>query len=62
MNLLIHRNRVGLSQKDIAELIGVSQSYYSQVESGNRNPSYSFLKKFRIVFPKTEIGEVFFNQ
>lgn len=32
--LRIHRNHLGLSQKDAAELIGVSRQYYSSLESG----------------------------
>ncbi len=52
------RNEKGLSQKDLAELIGTKQSAISRLESGNYNPSLDFLsklahalgKEFHVVF------------
>ena len=52
------RNEKGLSQKDLAELIGTKQSAISRLESGNYNPSLEFLtklahalgKEFHVVF------------
>lgn len=35
----------GLSQKQLAELIGTKQSAISRLESGNSNPSVEFLSK-----------------
>jgi len=34
------RRRAGLTQSDIALTLGVSRSYYSQIECGAKNPSY----------------------
>ncbi len=39
------RNEQGLSQKDLAELIGTKQSAISRLESGNYNPSLDFLSR-----------------
>jgi DNA-binding XRE family transcriptional regulator len=39
------RNQMGISQKDLAELIGTKQSAISRLESGNYNPSIEFLDK-----------------
>lgn len=54
------RERLGLNQKEMAERIGVSASYYYKVESGSQNPSYVFLKKLKKVFPNIIIDKVFF--
>ena len=37
--------RKGLSQKDVAEKIGVAKSTYSLYESGNREPNVETIKK-----------------
>ena len=39
------RNQMGISQKDLAELVGTKQSAISRLESGNYNPSIEFLDK-----------------
>lgn len=44
-NLKIARERKGMSQKDIAEGIGVAKSTYSLYESGNREPNVQTIKK-----------------
>lgn len=44
-NLKIARERKGLSQKDIADGIGVAKSTYSLYESGNREPNVQTIKK-----------------
>jgi len=45
-NIKIIRAGTGLKQKKLAKLLGVSPSYFSQVESGKRNPSFAFIKSF----------------
>lgn len=44
-NLKLARERKGLSQKDVAEKIGVAKSTYSLYESGNREPNVQTIKK-----------------
>lgn len=44
-NLRIARERKGISQKDMAENIGVAKSTYSLYESGNREPGVPIIKK-----------------
>lgn len=39
------RTSSGLKQKEIAERLGVTSNYISLVESGNREPSVSLLKR-----------------
>ena len=44
-NLKTARERKGISQKDMAEIIGVAKSTYSLYESGNREPNVQTIKK-----------------
>ena len=39
------RNQLGMSQKELAELVGTKQSAISRLESGSYNPSIEFLGK-----------------
>lgn len=39
------RNELNLTQKELADRIGIKQSNISRLESGNYNPSLNFLKK-----------------
>ena len=38
-----HRERLGLEQADLARRCGISQSFLSRIESGQRNPSPRFM-------------------
>lgn len=62
MTLKEFRRKKGLDQSSIAKIIGVSVSYYSKVETGYRNPSYDFLKKFKEGFPNVSIDKIFFKK
>ena len=44
-NLKFARERKVISQKDLAEIIGVAKSTYSLYESGNREPNVQTIKK-----------------
>lgn len=44
-NLKNARERKGMSQKDVAEEIGVAKSTYSLYESGNREPNVQTIKR-----------------
>ena len=44
-NLKEARLKSGLSQKDVAENIGVAKTTYSLYESGNREPNVNTIKK-----------------
>lgn len=44
------RNRKNLTQKELAEKLGVSRSYIAKLESGERcNPSTSLMRKIKEV-------------
>ena len=48
-NLRNARIKTGLSQKDVAEKIGVAKSTYSLYESGKREPNVDTIKKLSYV-------------
>ncbi|MCG8485168.1 MAG: helix-turn-helix transcriptional regulator [Clostridia bacterium] len=43
--ILKARSELNLTQKELAERIGIKQSNISRLENGNYNPSLDFLKK-----------------
>jgi len=45
----------------MAKKLDVSESYYQKVESGERNPSYNFIRKFKDKFSDANVGEIFFE-
>jgi len=48
------RRRAGLTQSDIALTLGVSRSYYSQIECGAKNPSYRIVLAIKMALHETE--------
>ena len=44
-NIIRARSELKLTQKELADRIGVKQNNISRLERGNYNPSLSFLKK-----------------
>ena len=40
----------GLTQKDVAEMLGISTSHYACIEQGTHNPSTKLIKTFCKVF------------
>ena len=44
-NLKASREKRGMTQKEVADIIGVAKSTYSLYESGNREPSVQTIKK-----------------
>ncbi len=45
LNLAKRRKEKGLTAKKMAELVGITQSGYTHIELGNRNPSVTVAKK-----------------
>ena len=44
------RTSKGLTQKDVAEMLGISTSHYACIEQGSHNPSTKLIKTFCKVF------------
>lgn len=49
-----------MTQRQMASKIGVSLSYYRKIEQGESNPSYQFMKKLKVAFPKASVDKLFF--
>ena len=43
--LIISRNKKGMSQRNLAKKIGITQSSLARFETGGTNPTLSFLQK-----------------
>lgn len=43
--LIVSRNTKGMSQRKLAQKIGVTQSALARFETGNTNPTLSFIQK-----------------
>lgn len=52
-NMKIARKRKKMSQKDVAEIIGVAKSSFSLYESGNREPNIETIRKIAAVLDVT---------
>ncbi len=48
--LQILRNSMNITYKNMAELLGVSKTYYWQIENGKRRLTYEFAKKIASIF------------
>lgn len=59
-NLLVFREGKGITQKEMAELLGVSLSYYQKIEGGFKTPSYNFIWRFKELYPKENL-DIFFE-
>ncbi|BAH07975.1 helix-turn-helix transcriptional regulator [Clostridium kluyveri] len=59
-NLIEFRESLNMSQKDMALALGISSSFYIKIESGERNPSFNFIKKVKKKF-NVNVDEIFFK-
>lgn len=59
-NLIKFRKKSNKTPEEMAEIVGVSTSYYYKIESGARNPSFNFIKKFKDSF-NIKIEDIFFT-
>lgn len=60
-NLKALREERGIKQKFIAEQLGISANYYSQIENGHRLPQLEHLLKLRNIF-NVSLDDIFFNK
>ena len=61
-NLKEFRQREGLSQEVMARKVGVTLSYYTQIERGHVEAGRGFMQKLKRAFPEISIDEVFFSE
>ena len=48
--LQLIRNNKNISYKNMAEMLGVSKTYYWQIENGKRRITYEFAKRIASIF------------
>jgi putative transcriptional regulator len=58
-NLQNFRKTNNLTQEKMATELNVTVSHYKAIEYGVRNPSFEFLERFKIKFPKASIDKIF---
>lgn len=51
-----------MSQKELAERLGISRSHISELESGKKKPSYDLLEKYSDVFDVPVSNLIFFSE
>lgn len=44
------REKRGLTQEEVATMVGISRSFYGLIETGLRNPTYGLAKKIARIF------------
>lgn len=54
------RLRLGLSQKQVAELVGISRCFYTQIEKGTRKPSLDVALKISEMLG-VAVNDIFFS-
>lgn len=59
-SLFTLRSKFGLSQKEVAEKVGITTSYYGMIEIGERKPSLIVAYKLAKFF-RTTIENIFFE-
>lgn len=55
------RIKNGMTQKEIADKVGVSLSMYEKVERGTIRASRNFIEKIKYEFPHISVDYIFFN-
>ncbi|GBO51656.1 transcriptional regulator [Pseudanabaena sp. lw0831] len=51
-----------LSQKDLAEKLGISKSYLSEIESGKKQPTLDLLNRYSSIFDIPLSSILFFSE
>lgn len=59
-NLKKMREERGLKQNFVAEQLGITQNYYSQIENGHRPPQVNHLLILRNIF-NVSLDDIFFD-
>ena len=59
--LLSFRHKKKKTQKEMADELGLSYSFYRSIEYGYRNPSHSFIKQLKKNYPEFDINHLFIS-
>ena len=58
--LQFYRMKKELTQQQMAEHLGISLSFLQKIETGNKTPSFYFIKKLKEKYPDFD-ANIFFN-
>lgn len=59
--LVALRKEKGLTQQQVADMLGVTRSFYGMIETGDRNPTLDLAKRISEIFG-TNIEGLFFAE
>lgn len=57
-NLKFFRQKKNLTQKEMAEKLGISKTYYVQIEQGTADPSFKICERIGEVFNYDDVWEL----
>lgn len=60
--LQLFRKANNLTQEQMAKELNVTVAHYKAVEYGVRNPSFEFMERLKIRFPKSNIDKIFYSE
>ncbi|MGB9662428.1 MAG: helix-turn-helix transcriptional regulator [Moorellaceae bacterium] len=58
--LIALRKEKGLTQQQVADMLGITRSFYGMIETGDRNPTLDLAKRIAEIFG-TGIEDLFFT-
>ena len=58
-NLKAFRERLGLNQQRLADMLGIAKITYVNIERGVSNPSVTLIEKFEEVFKCDDVWKLF---
>ena len=56
-----YRLSINKTQDEMAKIWGITLSFYSKIESGDKNPSIQKMKEFKKCFPTADTDEIFLS-
>ena len=56
------RKKHGLTQKSMAQKMGITLSMYEKVEGGRVKASSAFMRRIKTIFPDANIDAIFFAE
>jgi DNA-binding XRE family transcriptional regulator len=54
-----YRISINKTQEQMAEIWGITLSFYKQIECGAKNPSITKIKEFKNKFPEADVEKIF---
>ncbi len=54
-----YRLSINKTQEEMAKIWGITLSFYSKIECGDKNPSIQNLREFKKRFPMADTDEIF---